>query len=136
MRHTATSCFPSTRAGEAGGARRLNSGKTRGGGDSSGFQINTGSWRLDFLLAEEFAHRSLYQIGKTVRSEGRPILACMACQQPRRPQLVRITVRPAHHKRSLDAAFSHRGEGPVPEPIPALRVAVLAAAISYAKSMS
>lgn len=48
--------------------------------------------RLDFLLAEKLAHRALNQTGERWMSGRRPVLARMARQQPRRPQLVRITV--------------------------------------------
>jgi hypothetical protein len=55
------------------------------------FQIIPNLVRLDFRLAEDLAYRSLRQIGETLMSEGRSILACMARQQPCR-QLVRMTV--------------------------------------------
>src|SRR6516162_5627038 len=48
--------------------------------------------RFDFLLTKNLAHRALDQTGKTFMPRGRRVLACMAGQQPRRPQLVRITV--------------------------------------------
>src|SRR5215471_7343465 len=48
--------------------------------------------RFDFLLTKNLAHRALDQIGKTFVPRGWRILARMAGQQPRRPQLVRITV--------------------------------------------
>src|ERR1700758_3677401 len=50
--------------------------------------------RLDFLLAENLAHRALDQLGKALVPRRRAVLARMACQQPRRPQLMRITVLP------------------------------------------
>src|ERR1022692_3605297 len=54
------------------------------------FQIVTHLMRLDFLLAKNLAHRALDEIGETFVPRRRPVLARMACQQPRRPQLVRI----------------------------------------------
>jgi hypothetical protein len=45
-----------------------------------------------FLLAKNLAHRALGQVGQTCVSRGRCVLARMARQQPRRPQLVRIPV--------------------------------------------
>jgi len=56
------------------------------------FQIIPNLVRLDFRLAEDIAYRSLRQIGETLMSEGRSILAYMARQQPCRPQLVRMTL--------------------------------------------
>ena len=56
------------------------------------FQIVTHLVRLDFLLAEDLAHRALDQIGETFVPRRRPVLARMARQKPRRPQLVRIAV--------------------------------------------
>ena len=48
--------------------------------------------RLDFLLAEDLAHRALDQIGETFVPRRRSVLARMTGQKPRRPQLVRIAV--------------------------------------------
>ena len=48
--------------------------------------------RLDFLLAENLAHRALDQVGKALVSRRRAMLARMAGQQPRRPQFVRVAV--------------------------------------------
>ena len=48
--------------------------------------------RLDVLLAEDLAHRALDQVGETFVPGRRSALARMTCQQPRRPQLVRIAV--------------------------------------------
>ncbi len=48
--------------------------------------------RLDFLLAEKLAHRALNQMGETIVSGPRSMLAGMARQQSCRPQLVRMTV--------------------------------------------
>ncbi|WP_275198840.1 hypothetical protein [Bradyrhizobium sp. CSA207] len=48
--------------------------------------------RLDFLLAEDLAHRSLDQIGQACMPCRRPVFARMARQQPRRPQLMWIAV--------------------------------------------
>ena len=48
--------------------------------------------RFDFLLTENLAHRALDKIGETSVSRCRPVLARMARQQTRRPQLVRIAV--------------------------------------------
>ena len=56
------------------------------------FQIVPYLVRLDFLLAKNLAHRALGQVGQTCVSRGRCVLARMARQQPRRPQLVRIPV--------------------------------------------
>src|SRR6201987_441847 len=56
------------------------------------FQIVAHLVRLDFLLAENLAHRALDQLGKAVVSRPRSALARMTCQQPRRPQLMRITM--------------------------------------------
>src|SRR5262249_30878304 len=56
------------------------------------FQIVAHLVRLDFLLAENLTDRALDQIGKTFVPGGRRVLAGMAGQQPRRPQLVRIAV--------------------------------------------
>jgi len=50
--------------------------------------------RFDFLVAENLAHRALDQAGKALVPRRRAVLARMACQQPRRPQLMRITVLP------------------------------------------
>ena len=55
--------------------------------------------RLDFLMAENLAHCALDQVGETFVTCGGCILACMACQQPRRPQLVRIAVLLCLHTR-------------------------------------
>ena len=56
------------------------------------FQIVANLVRLDVLLAKYLAHRALYQVGETFVPRRRCVLARMACQQPRRPQLVRIAV--------------------------------------------
>src|SRR5215470_7664774 len=56
------------------------------------FQIIPHLVRPDFLLAKYFAHRPLRQIGEAFVPGGRRVLARMACQQPRRPQFMRITV--------------------------------------------
>ena len=48
--------------------------------------------RLDFLLAEDLAHRALNQPGETFVPRRRAMLACVTCQKPRRPQLMRIAV--------------------------------------------
>ena len=48
--------------------------------------------RFDFLLTENLAHRALDKIGETSVSRRRPVLARMARQKTRRPQLVRIAV--------------------------------------------
>src|SRR5882757_5612316 len=53
-------------------------------------QIVAHLMRLDFLLAKYLAHRTLDQASETVMASGRPVLARMPRQQPRRPQLVRI----------------------------------------------
>src|SRR5262249_7212036 len=45
-----------------------------------------------FLLTENLAHRALDKIGKTFVSRRRSVLARMARQKTRRPQLVRIAV--------------------------------------------
>jgi hypothetical protein len=52
------------------------------------FQIVTHLMRLDFLLAKNLAHRALDKIGETFVPSGGGVLARMARQQPRRPQLV------------------------------------------------
>src|SRR3982075_384976 len=56
------------------------------------FQIVAHLVRLDFLLAEDLAHRALDQLGETFVPGGRSVLARVACQQPRGPHLVRIAV--------------------------------------------
>jgi hypothetical protein len=56
------------------------------------FQIVPHLVRLDLLLAEDLAHRALDQVGERLVPCRWCILAGMACQQPRRPQLVRIAV--------------------------------------------
>src|SRR5262245_36794209 len=56
------------------------------------FQIVAHLVWFDLFLAENLAHRALYQMGETVVSRRRSVLARMASQKPRRPQLVRITV--------------------------------------------
>src|ERR1700744_6744486 len=56
------------------------------------FQIVAHLVRLDFLLAEDLAHRSLNQPGETFVPRRRAVLACVTCQKPRRPQLMRIAV--------------------------------------------
>jgi hypothetical protein len=56
------------------------------------FQIVAHLVRLDFLLAEDLAHRALNQPGETFVPRRRSVLACMTCQKPRRPQLMRIAV--------------------------------------------
>jgi hypothetical protein len=48
--------------------------------------------RLDFLLAENLAHRALDKIGEAFVPRRRPVLASMARQKTRRPQFVRIAV--------------------------------------------
>jgi hypothetical protein len=45
-------------------------------------------------LAEDLAHRALDQLGETLVPCRRSVLARMARQQPRRPQLVRIAMVP------------------------------------------
>src|SRR5204863_1716839 len=56
------------------------------------FQIVPHLVWLDFLVAEDFADGALGQLGKTFVPRRRRVLACMPCQEPRRPQRVRITV--------------------------------------------
>src|SRR5439155_11030101 len=56
------------------------------------FQIVADLVRFDFLLAEDLAHRALDQLGETFVPTGRAVLARVACQQSRGPQLMRITV--------------------------------------------
>src|SRR5215471_16793068 len=56
------------------------------------FQIIPYLVRLDFLLAEYLAHRSLHHFGETFVPGDRRVLARMACLQTRRPQFVRITM--------------------------------------------
>src|SRR5438477_11236097 len=56
------------------------------------FQIVAHLVRLDFLLAEDLAHRALNQLGETFVPRRRSVLACVTCQKPRRPQLMRIAV--------------------------------------------
>src|SRR6266850_1553178 len=56
------------------------------------FQIVADLVRLDFLLAEDLAHRALNQLGETFVPRHRSVLACVTCQKPRRPQLMRIAV--------------------------------------------
>src|SRR5262249_20527113 len=56
------------------------------------FQIIPYLVRLDFLLAEYLAHRSLHHFGETFVPGDRRVLARMACQQTRRPQFLRITM--------------------------------------------
>ncbi|MET4754425.1 hypothetical protein ABIB08_008804 [Bradyrhizobium sp. RT11b] len=56
------------------------------------FKIVAHLVRLDFLLAEDLAHRSLDQIGQACMPCRRPVFARMARQQPRRPQLMWIAV--------------------------------------------
>ena len=56
------------------------------------FQIVAHLVRLDFLQAEDLAHRALNQPGETVVPRRRAVLACVTCQKPRRPQLMRIAV--------------------------------------------
>src|SRR6476620_7147913 len=58
------------------------------------FQIVAHLVRLDFLLAEDLAHRALNQLGETFVPRRRAVLACVTCQKPRRPQLMRIAVLP------------------------------------------
>ena len=41
--------------------------------------------RLDFLLGENLAHRTLHQVGERFVPGSRCVIAGMACQQPRRP---------------------------------------------------
>src|SRR6195256_218998 len=56
------------------------------------FQIVAHLVRFDFLLAEYLAHCALDQLGETFVPRRRSVLACVTCQQPCRPQLVRIAV--------------------------------------------
>lgn len=56
------------------------------------FQIVAHFVRLDFLLAEKLAHRTLHQMGETVMSRPRSVLARIAGQQSRRPHLMRIAM--------------------------------------------
>src|SRR5215472_9567813 len=56
------------------------------------FQIVAHLVWLDLLLAEDLAYRALDQVGETFMPRRWSVLARMACQQPRRPQLVRIAV--------------------------------------------
>ena len=56
------------------------------------FQIVAHLVRLDFLLAEYLAHRALNQTSQTFVPRRRPMLARMAGQQARRPQLMGIAV--------------------------------------------
>ncbi|MET4328703.1 hypothetical protein ABIB80_004538 [Bradyrhizobium sp. i1.15.2] len=56
------------------------------------FKIVAHLVRLDFLLAQDLAHRSLDQIGQACMPCRRPVFARMARQQPRRPQLMWIAV--------------------------------------------
>ena len=56
------------------------------------FQMVTHLMRFDFFLTENFAHRALDKIGEASVSRRCPVLARMARQQARRPQLVRIAV--------------------------------------------
>ena len=56
------------------------------------FQIVAHLVRLDFLLAQDLAHRALNQPGETFVPRRRAVLACVTCQKPRRPQLMRIAV--------------------------------------------
>src|SRR5260221_675654 len=56
------------------------------------FQVVAHLVRLDLLLAKDLAHRALDQVGKTFVPRRRSVLARMAGQQPRRPQLVGIAV--------------------------------------------
>src|SRR6202048_1148544 len=56
------------------------------------FQIVAHLVRLDFLPAEDLAHRALNQPGETFVPRRRAVLACVTCQKPRRPQLMRIAV--------------------------------------------
>src|SRR3981189_1967359 len=58
------------------------------------FQVVAHFLRLDVLLAEDLAPPALAQIGETVVPRHRSVLARMACQQPCRPQLMRIAVLP------------------------------------------
>ena len=48
--------------------------------------------RLDVLIAEDLADRALNQMGETFVTRRRSVLARMAGQKPRRPQLVRIAM--------------------------------------------
>jgi hypothetical protein len=56
------------------------------------FKIVTHLVRLDLLFAEYLAHRALDQSGQTPVPCRRAVFARMACQQPRRPKLMRIAV--------------------------------------------
>src|SRR6516162_7698769 len=77
------------------------------------FQVVAHLVRLDFLLAENFAHRALDQMGETFMSGLSSVLARMAGQQPRRPQLVRIAmflglVARQRHQPGLGVRRNHR----------------------------
>jgi hypothetical protein len=50
------------------------------------FQVIAHLVRFQFLLVEDLAHRALDEVGKTLMPCRRPML----CQEPRRPQLMRI----------------------------------------------
>src|SRR5205814_8146106 len=56
------------------------------------FEIVAHLVRLDCLFTEDLAHRSLDQIGQTRMPRRRSVLARVARQEPRRPQLMWITV--------------------------------------------
>ena len=58
------------------------------------FQVVAHLVPFDVLLVEDLAHRALDQIGETFVPRRRSVLARVTCQQPCRPQLVRIAVLP------------------------------------------
>jgi len=77
------------------------------------FQIVPHLMRLNFFIAENLADRALGQIGKTFVPSPWRILACMAGQQPSRPQLVWIAVilglvARQRHQPSLGLRRNHR----------------------------
>src|SRR3984893_5884166 len=58
------------------------------------FQIVANLVRFDFFLAKDLAHRALNQLCETFVPSGRSVIARVACQQPRGPQLMRIVDAP------------------------------------------
>src|SRR5260370_997810 len=58
------------------------------------FQIVANLVRFDLLLSENLAHRALDQLGETFVPTGRAVLARVAGQQPRGPQLLRNSRAP------------------------------------------
>jgi hypothetical protein len=56
------------------------------------FQVVAHLMRFDFFPAEDLAHRALDQVCQTPMPRRRAVLARMTCQQPCRPQLVRIAM--------------------------------------------